>query len=276
MEPDAGRDLETLRILEIIHAQYGFDLRRYTLASMRRRLEAIRIKAGAARLSDLQDRLLVDRAFFASIRDELTVQVSEMFRDPDFYRGFREHIVPALRTYPQIKIWHAGCAGGEEIYSVAILLAEEGLYERAQIYGTDVSAGALGRAREAVYPEARAARFALNHALSGSTANFESHCRRAYGQIAIKEPLRRNVVLFSHDLGTDYALGEMQVVFCRNVLVYFDAILRNRVIAMLTESLSNGGFLCLGASERLEAKHLRTGLRPMANLASTYRMGVPG
>jgi chemotaxis protein methyltransferase CheR len=249
--PDEITDIEVRLVLEAIHARYGFDLRGYAPESMSRRLQAIAARTGAEHLGDLQHRILLDRPFFVSIFDELTVQVSEMFRDPSFYRAFRERVVPFLRTYPQLKVWHAGCAGGEEVYATAILLEEENLYERTQSYATDLSPRALERAREGVYPDERSAGFAENYALSGGNLRFDDYCARAYGQMAIRAALRKNVVFFQHDLGSDYALGEMHVVFCRNVLIYFTAKLRQRVLDMFAESLPRGGFLCLGSSERL-------------------------
>lgn len=251
---DEVESIELRLLLEAIHARYGYDLRDYSLTSMQRRFQTILAKSGARNLGDLQHRIIADATFFASIVDDLTVQVSEMFRDPAFYRSFRDQVVPVLRTYPQLKIWHAGCAGGEEVYATAIVLAEENLIDRTQLYATDLSDGALERAREGVYAESRAALFAENYATSGGKGRFEDHCSHAYGRIAINESLRKKVVFFQHDLGTDYALGEMNVVFCRNVLIYFTQKLRDRVVTLFSESLSRGGFLCLGASERLSAR----------------------
>jgi chemotaxis protein methyltransferase CheR len=254
MAPDEGlEDIELRLLLEAIYARYGYDLRGYSPASMRRRFETILAKSGAHNFGDLQHRLITEKAFFASIIDDLTVQVSEMFRDPHFYRAFRKHVVPVLRTYPQIKIWHAGCAGGEEVYATAIVLTEENLVDRTQFYATDLSEGALERAREGVYSEARAAVFAENYAASAPKGRFDDHCSRAYGRIVIKESLRKNIVFFQHDLSTDYALGEMNVIFCRNVLIYFTPSLRERVTGMFSTALVRGGFLCLGASERLSS-----------------------
>jgi chemotaxis protein methyltransferase CheR len=251
---DEVESIELRLLLEAIHDRYGYDLRDYSPASMLRRFQTILAKSNAKNLGDLQHRLITDRTFFASMLDDLTVQVSEMFRDPSFYRSFREQVVPVLRTYPQLKIWHAGCAGGEEVYATAIVLAEEHLIERTQLYATDLSDGAIERAREGVYAESRAALFAGNYSASGARGHFENHCSRAYGRIAIKESLRKKIVFFQHDLATDYALGEMNVIFCRNVLIYFKPKLRERVIALFSKSLSRGGFLCLGASERLSAQ----------------------
>jgi chemotaxis protein methyltransferase CheR len=248
---DELEDVELGLLLEAIHTRYGYDLRGYSREPIRRRIRRVLARSGSRNLGDLQHRLLIDEAFFASSLDDLTVQVSDMFRDPWFYAVLRERIVPVLRTYPYIKVWHAGCAGGEEVYASAILLYEEDLLDRTQIYATDISPGALDRAREGVYLEDRAVVFAANHAAAGGKASFDDYCSRAYGRIAMRESLRRNVAFFQHDLATDSAIGVMNVVFCRNVLIYFGSPLRQRALETLSGSLVRGGFLCLGASERL-------------------------
>jgi chemotaxis protein methyltransferase CheR len=245
--------IEVRLVLEAIHAKYGYDLRGYGAESMARRVRAALAKSGLGHLGELQHRLLADPEFFANLLEDLTIHVSEMFRDPGFYRVFRERVVPTLRTYPELKIWHAGCASGEEVYATAILLTEEQLYDRAQIYATDVSAAALDRAREGVYTDAQARVFAKGYTESGGKGRFEDYTRAAYDRITVQERLRRNVVFFHHNLVSDYALGEMHVIFCRNVLIYFGQSLRERVLDMLRMGLRHGGFLCLGSSEALPA-----------------------
>jgi chemotaxis protein methyltransferase CheR len=248
-----GEAIEQRLVLEAIFQKYGYDLRNYAPESITRRLRACLARTGLSHLGELQHRVLESAEFFSNVIDELTVQVSEMFRDPAFYRAFRERVLPVLRTYPEIKIWHAGCASGEEAYTSAILLMEEQLLERAQIYATDLSARAIERAREGVYSSNQSALFSENYTRAGGKRRFEDHCSSAYGKFTISEPLRQSVVFFQHDLVTDYALGEMQVIFCRNVLIYFGAELRARVLAMFEKSLCRGGFLCLGANESLPA-----------------------
>lgn len=243
-------------MLEAIHARYGYDFRDYSAPSITRRVKAALAKSGHAHMGELQHRLLLEPQFFAKIVDELTIQVSDMFRDPSFYRTFAERVLPILRTYPTLKIWHAGCASGEEVYSTAILLTEAGLYERTQIYATDISLRALDQAREGVYPGSRAGAFAKNYASAGGKHRFEDYYSSRYEHIAIKEALRKNIVFFQHDLTHDYALGEMQAIFCRNVLMYFGDPLRERVMPMLASGLCRGGFLCLGESENLPASQL--------------------
>lgn len=269
----AVADVEAIEVrlfLEAIYDRYGYDLRRYEPASIRRRLQSLCAKTGTPHLGELQHRVLHDRDFFAAIVDDLTVQVSDMFRDPAFYRAFREQVVPVLRTYPQVKIWHAGCASGEEVYATAMVLLEEELYERTQLYATDLSTAAVERAREGVYAEKRAVSFAENYSAAGGRRNFADYVTSAYGRVAVKDHVRRNVILFQHDLVTDYALGEMHVIFCRNVLIYFTAELRSRVLDLFGGCLVRGGFLCLGASERLSLGH-RSTFSPHVEQNAIYR-----
>jgi chemotaxis protein methyltransferase CheR len=263
--------IEVRLVLEAIHAKYGYDLRGYGTESMARRVQAALAKSGLGHLGELQHRLLSDPEFFARLLEDLTVHVSEMFRDPGFYRAFRERVVPTLRTYPELKIWHAGCASGEEVYATAILLTEEQLYDRAQIYATDVSAAALERAREGVYTDVQARAFAKSYVASGGKGHFEDYTRAAYDRIAVQERLRRNVVFFHHNLVSDYALGEMHVIFCRNVLIYFGQSLRERVLGMLRMGLRHGGFLCLGSSESLPAS-LRSVFSTFASAERIYQL----
>jgi chemotaxis protein methyltransferase CheR len=250
--------IEVRLVLEAIHARYGYDFRDYSAPSITRRVKAALSKSGLPHLGELLHRLLVEPQFFAGIVDQLTIHVSEMFRDPAFYRTFGERVLPVLRTYPTLKIWHAGCASGEEVYSTAILLEEAGLYGRTQIYATDISQRALDQAREGVYAVSRAGAFAENYAAAGGKGRLEDHYFCRYEHIAIKEPLRKNIVFFQHDLASDYALGEMHVIFCRNVLMYFGDPLRERVLAMLARGLYRSGFLCLGESESLPASQAST------------------
>jgi chemotaxis protein methyltransferase CheR len=243
--------LEMELVLEAIERRYGYDLRGYMPDSMERRLRAALARSGLAHFGELQHRLLHDPAWFPSLLDQLTVQVSEMFRDPVFYRAFRERVAPILRTYPTLKIWHAGCSAGEEVYGTAIVLEEEDLYERAQIYATDLSAKALALAKEGVYAQKDADHFAASYQQAGGTRRFSDYYSAAYERVAMRESLKRNMVFFQHNLLEDYAIGEMNVIFCRNVLFYFERGLRQRVLGMLAQGLRHGGFLCLGASESL-------------------------
>jgi chemotaxis protein methyltransferase CheR len=254
--------IEIRLLLEAIHARYGFDLREYAPNSMRRRVYAALAKSGLGNLGELQHRVLVDPNAFAAVLDDLTVRVTEMFRDPSFYRTFRERVVPILRTYPLLKIWHGGCATGEEAYASAILLEEEGLYERSQIYATDLNASALDSARQGIYSAERFQVFAQNYLQAGGKSQLAAHSTQAYDHVALHDSLKRNILFFQHDLVSDHAFGEMHVIFCRNVFIYFDRALRERVLDKMSQSLCPGGFLCLGAGERMPADRRFTEFAP--------------
>lgn len=253
---DAARveELEIQLFLEALHRRHGYDLRGYAQPSMQRRVRSLLTETGHDNLGALQHRMLVDGAFLSTIIDGLTVQVSDMFRDPGFYRVFREQVVPHLKPYPQIRVWHAGCSSGEEVYSSAIVLMEEGLYDRTLIYATDLSSKALARAKEAVYAADRAAAFRSNYLAAGGKATFAEYCSEAYQRLAMHESLRKNVFFFQHDLISDHVFGEMQVIFCRNVMLYFGDSARSCVLSKLAQSLCHGGVLLLGTAERVPSE----------------------
>lgn len=264
-------EVDELRgLLDDVYSRYGYDLRDYALVSLKRRVLAILARSGLKDLAELRRRIVAEPAFFAGIVEHLTVRVSGMFRDPSFYRAFRARVVPLLRTYPLLNIWHCGCASGEEVYSCAILLMEEGLYDRSQIYATDLSAAAVEQAREGVYAAERLPLFAANYVLAGGQGDFARYYTEAYGRIAIREFLRRKILFFQHDLVCDQVFGEVQVVFCRNVLIYFNHDLRQRVLQKLSESTCHGGFLCLGSAERLSQRHRLDSLPPLVESTTAF------
>ena len=247
-EPD---EIEFRLLLEALFLRYGYDFRRYAPRSLRRRVDRAREEHGAASLAELQHRLLRERALFVSLLDSLTVNVTDMFRDPPFYAALRRVVLPFLRTYPALKIWVAGCASGEEADSLAILLHEEGLRGRCRIYATDISPVAVARAREGIYPVDRLELYADNYRRAGGTGPFTSYFTVAHGYAAIAPWLRQNVHFAEHNLASDEVFGQMHLVFCRNVLIYFERGLQDRVLDLLGRSLVHGGFLCLGARESL-------------------------
>jgi len=251
-EPDA-EGIEVRLLLEAIHARYGFDLRDYSLSSMRRRARAALARSGLRHLGELQHHILCDPSSFPQVLDDLTVRVTEMFRDPSFYRLFCQRVLPILRTYPLLKLWHGGCSSGEEAYASAILLEEAGLYDRAQIYATDLNPAVLEQARQGVYSAERFAVFAENYARYGGGSALSVYGTMAYDQVALRDALKRNILFFQHDLVSDHVFGEMNVIFCRNVFIYFTPQLRERVLRKFAQSLCPGGFLCLGGGERLPA-----------------------
>lgn len=261
-------DLEIRLLLEAIYSRYGYDLRDYAAPSMRRRVLAALAKSGLRNLGELQHALLTDEGMFARVLEDLAVHVTEMFRDPSFYRAFRTLVAPVLRTYPLLKIWHGGCSTGEEVYGTAILLTEEGLYDRSQIYATDLSLHALEQAKQAVYSAENLDKLEASYQEAGGTSKLSSYYTLAYGGIAMRESLRRNVLFFQHDLVSDHVFAEMNVIFCRNVLIYFGQKLRDRVLHKFAQSLCPHGFLCLGSSERM----VGSDDKPFAEFAAEERI----
>ena len=272
MEGDQDVDsIEVRLLLEAIHAKYGYDLREYSAPTVKRRVQGVLARTGLPHLGELIHQVLVDPNLFARVLNDLTVRVSDMFRDPEFYRTFRSRVVPILRSYPLLRIWHAGCAAGEEAYASAILLQEEGLYDRTQIYATDLSPQAIADAKHGVYGAERMAGFADNYAKAGGTRDFSEYCTAAYGGIAMTDSLRRNILFFQHNLVSDHVFAEMHVVFCRNVFIYFAPELRTRVVSKFAHSLCAGGFLCLGSSEQLPRSALPAQFTELAAGERIYR-----
>jgi chemotaxis protein methyltransferase CheR len=254
--PPVSYDLELERIeidllLEGIFRRYGFDFRAYAPASLRRRLwkrvEAERLTT----ISALQARVLHDSAALERMLLDLSVNVTSMFRDPGFYRSFREVVVPLLRTYPFIRIWHAGCSTGEEVYSTAIILHEEGLLDRARIYATDINDAVLRHARGGIFPLNRMQEYTANYIRAGGTRSFSEYYTAKYDGALFNPMLMKNVVFSQHNLVTDQSFSEFNVIFCRNVLIYFDRDLQHRVLKLFYDSLVTFGVLCLGGKESL-------------------------
>ena len=244
-------DIELKLLLEAIFQRYHCDFRGYAMSSLRRRLRQAMDRFGASSLSVLQDRVLRDAQALPILLDYLTIQVSEMFRDPTHFLALRRDVLPILATYPSLKIWIAGCSTGEELYSMAILLEEEGLLDRAIIYATDVNDEALRKAEAGVYALDRVAGFSENYAKAGGKGSLSDWYTAAYNGVVFDRRLRRNVVFSDHSLATDGDFTETQVVLCRNVLIYFDRRLQDRALALFEQSLVSRGFLALGSKENL-------------------------
>ena len=244
-------DIEQRLLIDAIYHRYHYDFRGYAQASLKRRLNTALIQFGCDTLSQLQDRVLHDPAVFPALLEYLTVQVSEMFRDPGYYQSLRREVVPLLRTYPSLKIWVAGCSAGEEVYSLAILLQEEGLLDRSLIYATDINAQALRAAEAGVFDQARVPLFTENHARSGARTSLSDYYTARYGRVVFDKALRERMVFSDHSLATDSVFAEMHFVSCRNVLIYFDRELQNRALGLFREALCHRGFLGLGSKESL-------------------------
>lgn len=244
-------DLEFHLLIEAIYHLYHYDFRDYAGASLRRRLKAALVRFHCDTLSQLQDRVLREPKVFHALLDHLTVQMSEMFRDPSYFRALREHVVPLLRTYPSLKVWVAGCSSGEEAYSLAILLHEEGLLSRTLIYGTDINPHTLQRAEAGVYAIERIPGFTVNHRDSGARSSLSDYYTAAYKRAIFDKSLKEHIVFSDHSLATDSVFAEVQLVSCRNVLIYFNKSLQDRAVSLFRDSLCRQGFLGLGSKETL-------------------------
>ncbi|MBS0445046.1 MAG: protein-glutamate O-methyltransferase CheR [Proteobacteria bacterium] len=249
--PGSTFDIEMRLLIEAVYLKYHYDFRGYAMASLKRRLTAAMGRFDCSSLSQLQDRLLHDASVFAQLLDYMTVQVSEMFRDPAYFASLRREVCPLLRTYPSLKVWVAGCSTGEEVYSLAILLREEGLLDRTLIYATDINAEALRKAEAGIYELDRMAAFTANHQRSGARVSLADYYTAAYGRAALDKSLRKHIVFSDHSLATDSVFAEVHLVSCRNVLIYFDRPLQDRAVGLFREALVRKGYLGLGSKESL-------------------------
>lgn len=249
--PNKIEDIEIKLLLEAIYQRYHYDFRQYALASIKRRLRQAREQMNFRTFSAMQESLLHDPSTLQRLLGYLTVQVSEMFRDPTYFRTIREQVVPHLRTYPSLRVWVAGCSAGEELYSLAILFREEGLEKRTLFYATDINPAALDAASKGIYPLERIRTFTENHRASGGKSSLSDYYSTAYGSAVFDKSLRERVVFSDHSLVTDAEFAEMQLISCRNVLIYFNRELQDRAIGLFRNSLSRGGFLGLGSKESM-------------------------
>lgn len=248
---DTTDAIEIKLLLEAINQRYGYDFHGYSMASLKRRLAQAQAHFQCASLSLLQHRVLRQPAILPQLLSFLTVQVSDLFRDPLYFRALRERVVPHLQTYPSLKVWVAGCATGEELYSLAILFREEGLEKRTLFYGTDISPEALEKAKAGVYSLDRMALFTENHHRSGGKIPLSDYYTAAYGAAVFNKSLRAQAVFSDHSLVSDSVFAEVHLVSCRNVLIYFNNALQDRAVGLFKDSLVRKGFLGLGSKETL-------------------------
>jgi len=256
MDRQQLEDLEIELMLEAIVRRYGYDFRQYAPASIRRRVLQARAKYGCTTISELTSLLLHHPDFFQQLVSNFSITVTEMFRDPEVYQFIRREIIPYLATYPFIKIWHAGCATGEEAYSMAIILAEAGLLEKTTIYATDFNEAALKSAKEGIYSLEKIKAYTENYRKSGGGGSFSSYFHADYGSAIIQSRLRAQITFARHNLVQDQVFGEMHFIFCRNVLMYFKRALQDKVLKIFDDSLIHNGFLCLGNKESLRFSSL--------------------
>jgi len=255
VEEQEKLDLEALEIkllTEGIYEHYGFDFRDYSLPSMKRRIWKRIYAEGLSTVSGLQEKVLHDAGTMERLLLDLSINTTAMFRDPTFYLAFRQKVVPTLRTYPFVRIWHAGCSTGEEVYSMAMLLQEEGLYERCRIYATDINETVLQRAKEGIFPLSSMQENTSNYIAAGGTGNFSQYYTARYDHAIFRPSLRENVVFAQHNLVTDASFNQFNVIFCRNVLIYFNTELQDRVQKLFLNSMETFGILGLGKKETIK------------------------
>ena len=252
--PAPADEIESIELdlfVEGVFRHYGYDFRGYARSSLRRRLAAVMQAEGVATLSALQDRVLHDRTAWDRCLQGISVNVSAMFRDPGFFLAFRDIVVPMLRTYPFVRIWQAGASLGEEAYSLAIILQEEGLAERSLIYSTDINEAALRQARDGIYRAELMQRYTQNYVQAGGKRSFSEYYTARYDLAILRPSLRENIVFSQHNLVSDGPFNEFNVVLCRNVMIYFTKPLQERALGLLHASLGTFGVLGLGAGESL-------------------------
>ena len=266
-----NEDLEIKLLLEAIYLKYGYDFRDYAVAHTKRRLEYRKAVAGLKNYAEMLHKAIYDEKFFSTVLYDLSINVTEMFRDPWFYKEVREIVVPHLKTYPFVKVWHAGCSAGQEVYSMAILLEEESMKERAQIYATDFNERVLRTAKDGIYPIDDIKQYTSNYIQSGGREAFSDYYTADDKHVILKSSLRKRVLFSSHNLVTDGVFGEMNVIFCRNVLIYFNKELQERVLQLFYESLCPGGFLCLGSKESLKFSKVVDKFEEVATQEKIYR-----
>jgi chemotaxis protein methyltransferase CheR len=250
-DSDEVEALEVQLLLEAVFRRYGFDFRDYAYPSMRRRVWNQVHAEGLRSIVELQGKLLHEPACMERFLLAVTVNVTAMFRDPSFYRAFRAKVVPRLRDYPFVRVWHVGCSTGEEVYSMAILLHEEGLYPRCRVYATDMNEAVLAQAKAGIFPLARLQEYTGNYLQAGGTGSFSEYYTAKYGNVIFQRSLSENVVFAQHNLVTDGSFNEFQVILCRNVLIYFNGALAGRVHRLLYESLAPSGLMALGNRESI-------------------------
>ncbi len=272
MSAEPLQDAELDAFIHAMQAQHGMDLSGYARASLRRRVEQLALRDGHPDVASLTRAVRRDETQLPSLVSGLSVPVTEMFRNPSVFRLLREAVLPVLASWPQITIWQAGCATGEEVYSLAIMLQEAGLSKRCQIFATDINEAALAKAQEGIFPAREARAWSQNYLHAGGTGSFSDYYHAAYDHIRLDESLRANIHFAHHNLVTDGVFCEAQLVLCRNVLIYFDRTLQNAVLGRFRESLVRGGFLCLGNRESLHFAPAASAFTAIDAEARIYRL----
>ena len=263
--------IEIKLLLDAIYLKYGYDFRGYSKASIKRRILHRLELSGLKTISEMQHGILHNKKFFETMLQDFSINVTEMFRDFSFYKALRNKVIPELKEKPFIRIWHAGCATGEEVYSMAILLKEENLYEKTRIYATDFNEEILKKAKEGIFPIDRMKAYTHNYKKSGGLASFADYYTARYDYAIMENSLRENIVFADHNLATDSVFGEMDLVFCRNVLIYFTRDLQDRVFKLFRDSLCPGGYLCLGSKESVRFSEYSDDFENVVKKEKIYR-----
>jgi len=270
-EKNELENIEVELLLDGVHRLYGYDFRNYALPSLKRRIWHHVHAENVPSISALQEKVLHDRACFERFIHSLSIPVTEMFRDPGLFLTFRQKVIPLLRTYPYIRIWHAGCSTGEEVYSMAILLHEEGLYDKARIYATDINNRSLQQAKEGVYEISKMQQYTKNYLDAGGTRAFSEYYTAKYNSVILQPFLRKNIIFAEHNLATDTSFNEFNVILCRNVMIYFNDELRDHVHGLFNESLSRFGVLVLGSKESIHFTRYSESYEPLDRVEKIYR-----
>lgn len=267
----ADADIEIKLLIDAIYLKYNYDFRNYSKASQKRRIEQGMSALKCRTISELQSGVLHDPAMFMQLLQYLTIPVSEMFRDPSYFLSIREHVVPFLKTYASLKIWVAGCSTGEEAYSLAILLHEEGLLERSIIYATDINPVSLEKAKKGVFPLDKMGQYGQNHEAGGGKASLDTYYTGAYGGALFDKMLAEKITFSDHSLATDAVFSETHFISCRNVVIYFNKALQNRTYGLFHESLCRRGFLGLGHKESLDFSAYSSQFEPIVKKDKLFR-----
>lgn len=267
----AREDTELVCLLDAVFQQYGHDFRQYAPTSLKRRVQNVLDAEGIGTIPELQVRLLAEPDLMARFVLAATVNVTSMFRDPYFFQALRAKVVPIFATWPLIRIWVAGCSTGEEVYAMAILLEEEGLYDRSRIYGTDINEAVIQKAKMGIFRLAQMQEYTTNYILAGGKKSFSKYYTAAYGNAVFHPALRLNMVFAQHNLVTDSVFNEFHLILCRNVLIYFNTDLKQRVYTLLDNSLALFGVLGFGKRETIQLSPYKKNYQPLNDKAPLYQ-----
>ena len=265
------QNIEVNLLLEAMYQRYGYDFRSYSRASVERRIRQFLSTSGHNSISELIHKTLHDKEFFSDLSQAFSVSTTEMFRDPFVYHAIQKKVLPVLRTWPHFKIWHAGCATGEEVYSLAIVLFEEQLSERATIYATDFNDASIAKAKDGIYALDRMQTFTRGYQSAGGSGSFADYYHARYDSAVMQGFLKSRMTFANHNLAVDHGFGEMHLIMCRNVMIYFEQELQNRVLQIFAESLVHGGFLCLGTKESLAFSAVARDFEEVDGKAKIYK-----